>query len=172
MGKVYQMLHMDQTRVDWYELITGNNARPRAVTCLWIACHRKLATKDRLVKWGMLIDSKCSLCEEEENIDHLFFVCEKLKMVWQAILQWIQVDHQPLSWDNEVLWLRNYYKGKGKRVWVMRIAIAETIYHCWNWRNAMCFDGNFDSNNIVNNIIEAIIHRSWQKKKYRGYTAL
>ncbi|XP_058780984.1 uncharacterized protein LOC131655065 [Vicia villosa] len=171
MGTVYKMLHMGQDRVVWYELIARNNARPRAVTCLWMACHRKLATKDRLAKWGLIQDRKCSLCDEYEDIDHLFFKCTKLKQVWMNILPWIQVDHVPLPWDRELQWLQTYCKEKGKRVWTMKVAIAETVYHCWSWRNAVCFNTQFDSDHIAHNIIDSIIHRCWLKKKYRDYTA-
>ncbi|XP_058756747.1 uncharacterized protein LOC131629961 [Vicia villosa] len=40
--------------VDWKGLLMGNYARPRAKMMLWLACHGRLATKDRLVKFGMI----------------------------------------------------------------------------------------------------------------------
>ncbi|CAK8565426.1 unnamed protein product [Lathyrus sativus] len=54
--------------------ISTNKARPRPVIFLWLAFHGKLATKDRIKRFGMLHDSICSLCKEkEESIKHLFF---------------------------------------------------------------------------------------------------
>ncbi|XP_058740856.1 uncharacterized protein LOC131613182 [Vicia villosa] len=170
MGTVYKLLHNTRITVEWYVLIAGNNAKPRVVTCLWLACHRRLATKDRLVKWGLITEVKRCPCNEVERINHLLFGCAKMKQIWRSILQWIQVEHQPLPWDDEVKWLTTYCGGKGKRVWIMRVAIAKTIYHCWKLRNAICFENHIDCENIVNNIIEAIIHRSWHCKRYREYT--
>lgn len=100
-----------------------------------------------------------------------FLFSNKMKHVWRKFLQWIQVDHNPLPWLDEVQWLNAYCRRKGKKVWIMRITLAETIYHCWNWRNVVCIDNHIDSNSIVNTIIETIIHRSWHRKRYREYTA-
>lgn len=78
MGEVYRLLSSVQNHVVWYDMIIGNNARPRVATCLWLSSHRRLATKDRLAKWGLITDTNCCLCNEVENLDHLFFVCTRL----------------------------------------------------------------------------------------------
>ncbi|XP_058755421.1 uncharacterized protein LOC131628600 [Vicia villosa] len=54
MKDLYLQLIDDQSRVDWRNLMRNNYARPRALITLWLGCHRRLATKDRLVKMGMI----------------------------------------------------------------------------------------------------------------------
>ncbi|XP_058769981.1 uncharacterized protein LOC131643698 [Vicia villosa] len=173
LGSAYKVLYSDNNFVAWYDLIAGNMARPRAVTYLWLTCHRRMATKDRLAKWGIIGDVQCCLCHEIENIDHLFFECSKLNQIWRDVLSWLCVDYLPSPWNVELQWLITYCSGKGKKAWIMKIAIAETIYHCWLFRNVVCFGNRIDRNttDIVNNIIEAIIHRSWHSRRYREYTA-
>lgn len=87
---------MNQTEnTDWYVLMTGNIARPRAIFCLWMACHRRLATKDRLIKFRVNIGNNCSLCQEEETINHLLFACNDMDYIWSTVLSWLRVDHRP-----------------------------------------------------------------------------
>ncbi|CAK8536914.1 unnamed protein product [Lathyrus sativus] len=71
----YKVLIDDGTRVLWGKLIKFNKARPRAIFCLWQACHGKLATKDRLKRFGMIEDNICNLCQtEDETLNHLFLL--------------------------------------------------------------------------------------------------
>ncbi|XP_058733586.1 uncharacterized protein LOC131605219 [Vicia villosa] len=139
LGDVYKNMLKQETNVEWQGLIAGNVARPRAVFCLWMACHKRLATRDRLGKFGVSVPSSCGFCQEIETIEHLFFECERLKYVWANVLQWIRVDHTPQPWDREKNWITKYCKGKGKKCGIMKLALAETIYYCWKFRNDTCF---------------------------------
>lgn len=82
----------------------------------------------------------CNFCPQEERHDHLFFECEETKGIWKDVLTWIQIDHDPKSWQEEVPWLVREIKRKGKRAITIRLAIAETIYGIWWHRNETCFD--------------------------------
>lgn len=79
MGSVSKLLRNAHDSVDWYDLVASNNARPRAITCLWLAFHRRLATKDHLAKWTLITEVKYCFCYENEEFDHLFFVCARIK---------------------------------------------------------------------------------------------
>lgn len=72
MGAAYKSMCNVHNSVDWYDIIAGNNGRPWVVTCLWLACHRRIINKDRLAKWGQITYVKCCLCNEVENLKHLF----------------------------------------------------------------------------------------------------
>lgn len=50
MKSIYEALNDDNTTVLWSNLFSWNMVRPRAQLCLWLACHRKLVTKDRVKK--------------------------------------------------------------------------------------------------------------------------
>ncbi|KAH1252729.1 hypothetical protein GmHk_04G009618 [Glycine max] len=128
MGKLYRKLQYCGQRMEWNNLLYGNTARPRANFILWLACHGRLSTKDRLCKYGMIDDKSCCFCSEEESMNHLFFACDNSKRVWMKVLQWVQIRHDPSDWPNELHWLIRHTKGKGTRATVLKMAIAETIY--------------------------------------------
>lgn len=171
MSRFYRGLMNQNMNTDWYVLMDKNIARPRAIFSLWMACHKRLATKDRLIKVGVNIGSQCCLCQSDESIDHLLFACNDMDFIWAAVLRWIQVDHRPQQWHEELKWIVNFCRGRGKRVGIMKMAIAETIYNCWKYRNATSFGNTYDRNIVVNNIIDSIVYRSWHHRKYRDYVA-
>ncbi|CAK8541096.1 unnamed protein product [Lathyrus sativus] len=101
---LYKVLIDDGTRVLWGKLIKFNKARPRAVFCLWQACHGKLATKDRLKRFGMIKDNSCKLCHaEDETLNHLFFSYQETKHIWKEVLKWFNISHDPRPWDVELV---------------------------------------------------------------------
>jgi hypothetical protein len=53
---------------------------------LWLLSHNKLATMDNLNKKGLDKPKLCQLCDEEENISHLFFECVVARSIW--VLRW------------------------------------------------------------------------------------
>ncbi|GAU14019.1 hypothetical protein TSUD_168440 [Trifolium subterraneum] len=75
MKKMY-MAVPDGSPVMWRTLFYENLARPRALVNLWIACNERLATRDR-----------------------------ETKSIWKKVLEWIQIDHNPLGWRLELEWI-------------------------------------------------------------------
>ncbi|XP_058733794.1 uncharacterized protein LOC131605460 [Vicia villosa] len=171
MSKMYRGLFQLEPNVVWHTLLVGNIARPRALFFLWLTCHQKLATKSRLKKFGMAIDTKCCFCQEEETKEHLFFCCEPMIAIWQDILLWLGVTHTPIHWQGELDWIMRYCSGKGKKCGLMKMATAETIYFCWKYRNDTCFGDTYDRNIVVDNINNTFIHRGWRIRKYRDSVA-
>ncbi|XP_058726890.1 uncharacterized protein LOC131598292 [Vicia villosa] len=145
----------------WYKLLMHNYARPKAKLIFWLACHNRLATKSRLVKMGMLKDSKCSFCNNVETIQHLFFECEEMRKIWCIILKWIQLEHAPHNWDEELCWIINIGKGKGWKAALLRLAVTETVYGAWAFRNSCCFGNQCESSAIAQGIIDKIVFRGW-----------
>ncbi|XP_058755181.1 uncharacterized protein LOC131628357 [Vicia villosa] len=168
--KIYDQLAKDDETVDWSHIIQYNAARPRAVVCLWLVYHRRLATKSRLKRLGLLQEDVCSLCnEQEEDIDHLMLNCGVTKHVWPTILDWLEVKHKSGQWQVEKKWVVQNTKGKGYHSYMLKIAIAETVYGLWMYRNKCVFgtDANEDATKIVPRIIDSIVYRGWLKVKYR-----
>lgn len=54
LGVIYKKLLNDEQTVSWISMTHHNRSRPQAVFTLWQACHRKLATKDQLRRFGMI----------------------------------------------------------------------------------------------------------------------
>lgn len=89
MVPVYKWIRKYEQHVPCITLMHQNVARSRAIFTLRQACHRKLATRDRLIKFGMLGNTECTFCHHEETHDHLFFECEESKLIWKEVLNWI-----------------------------------------------------------------------------------
>ncbi|KAK2388094.1 hypothetical protein QL285_061811 [Trifolium repens] len=170
--KVYQSLKMDHPSVEWRVTMYQNIARPRAIFILWMACHGRLATKDRLKKFGVNLDVKCCFCNQEETLNHLFFSCNVMRYVWQKVLQWLHVDHTPLEWTDELIWLTRQSKKKGWKAQLLKAAAAETIYMLWKYRNDICFDNQVHNTKIEEDIINTIVYRGWCYPKLRKHVAL
>lgn len=154
----YTTLIDDGQRAVWRKLITYNKARPRAVMCLWLACRGKLATKDRLKRFNLIQDSSCVLCNQaEEIVNHLLFGCRKTNIMWKEVLVWLGSSHVPSTWDAELPWIINSTKRKGWRATIMRMAIDESVYFIWKYRNDIIFDNHLGNTNIVDNIKDSVV---------------
>lgn len=172
MTDIYMELRKKDGEVmPWRKLMYCNAARPRAVMTLWLTCHQKLATKTRLVRYGMVANNTCCFCDAEETTAHLFFGCATMRKVWKDILVWIGFHHEPDTWDREIIWLLRYGSGKGWKAALLRLAVTETIYGLWNYRNEHCFGKPKDIDTIRNNIINMITYRDWYSNKIRARIA-
>ncbi|XP_058776141.1 uncharacterized protein LOC131650448 [Vicia villosa] len=169
MSKFYKEILQDNVDMNWNPLFDCNKARPRALLFLWLACHRRLATKERMAKFGFITELQCCFCRSPENIDHLFFSCVAMNDIWANVLKWLNISHSPQSWNLESIWLIRCCKGKGVKDGIFKMVVAETIYHCWKWRNDTCFDKGYNSDKVVHSIKEATIHRGWLYRKYRDH---
>ncbi|XP_058775609.1 uncharacterized protein LOC131649882 [Vicia villosa] len=126
--KFYHMMHPDSPNHEWDNLVIHNKARPRAVFTFWMLCHRKLPTRMRLFRWGMVNSTVCTFCDQDETIDHLFFDCCVTQRIWKGVLNWMHIQHESGNWEHELKWLLLHYRGKGWRAELMRMEIAETVY--------------------------------------------
>src|SRR4051812_7319374 len=92
--------------------------------------------------------------------------------IWKQVLKWLNVDHQPKSWHEEILWALQYVScsRKGWRASLMKIALAEVIYGIWHRRNMVVFGHNTQIN-TVQNIIDNIVYRGWLYRRTRSHIA-
>ncbi|KAL5127229.1 hypothetical protein HKD37_14G039687 [Glycine soja] len=129
MKTMYNLLMDKSDRVPWRFLLNHNIARPRAIVNLWLTCHGRMVTKDRLKRFGMIKENQCSLCKEsEESIAHLFFYCKITKFIWEQILKWIEVTHEPKTWGVELKWTIRETGKKGWKAKLLKLALTETLY--------------------------------------------
>ncbi|CAK8569610.1 unnamed protein product [Lathyrus sativus] len=170
-GKVYHYLKMDEPDVGWNHMLSTTIVRPRALFTLWMACHRRLATKVRLKTFGFTTDDKCKFCNNEETIDHLFFQCPPFQSYWQEILGWVGIHHTPCEWREELHWIITQCKGKDWRKGLLRSAIAETIYKVWKYRNHAVFENIVQTMEIRDIVISNFANRGWVDTSMRRHTA-
>lgn len=91
-----QLLAPPTIRAPWKCLLFSNHVRPTATFTLWLQIHGRLLTADRLHKWGMVLESKCSLCQTcDENREHLYVTCPFARDMVDRLLNWIH--QQPLT---------------------------------------------------------------------------
>lgn len=86
MSQVYKALQCWDQKVEWRDLMYGNMATLRACFIMWLACQGKLSTKDRLFKFGMIDNTNCCFCSDEESINHIFFICPYMRNIWLEAL--------------------------------------------------------------------------------------
>ncbi|XP_058770899.1 uncharacterized protein LOC131644417 [Vicia villosa] len=137
---MFKLRDLFMNSMTWRNLIRWNMASPRALFILWMTCQSRLHTKDRLAKFGIVTDGLCLFCGEVETCDHLFFDCRDTSSFWQQVLTWSQDTHTPQAWKDELQWLTTHAKGKSNRAKLLRICIAEVLYHVWIVRNSRFFN--------------------------------
>lgn len=52
---------------------------------MWIIENDAILTKDNLAKRNWQGDMRCSFCQEQESISHLFFDCTMAKYTWSMV---------------------------------------------------------------------------------------
>ncbi|XP_058734105.1 uncharacterized protein LOC131605813 [Vicia villosa] len=153
----------------WKDVMFRNFARPKAIHTLWRACHNSLPTKERLLKFGLIDNQECGFCRNGENLNHIFFLCHGTRIVWESVLEWLQVQHHPQQWDSEILWLTGICKRKSWKNRIIQCAFTETIYECWRLRNAVCFGEPDSPQQRIANIVNTTVLRCWSQKNIRPY---
>ncbi|XP_055835672.1 uncharacterized protein LOC129904155 isoform X1 [Solanum dulcamara] len=142
MKQVYLKLRGDFQKVEWRSLVCKNLGSPRWIFTLRLASY-KLYTRDRFLKWAMVVDPSCPLCTMADEIhSHLFFACSVSAHVWQKLLNWFVKSRVPGEWDFELPWATTYAKYKSSRAEVYRMLLAAAIYHLWRERNRGEFRGS------------------------------
>lgn len=165
MSVVYNALTSRDHPVEWRVLFCRNVARHRVTFTTWLICHGRLVTKNILKRFKVISDSMCSFCHtEEESIAHLFFACRYTYEIWKQVLEWINVNHMPKPWNEELNWIMKYAAKKEWKARLMKLTFTETLYGIWIRRNDVVFGHNIHTD-IMYNIIDCIAYRGWQHKK-------
>nr|XP_010319993.1 uncharacterized protein LOC104647113 [Solanum lycopersicum] len=155
--QIYDYLRGEKTKPEWRCLMFKNAARPKATFTLWILLNRKLATVDRLAKWGITLNKTCVLCKNvDESLDHMFLHCHYAGEVWERLLQWIgNHSNRPRTWAQFIQWSIQNGKGKSTRAQLFKIILAEGVYALWNERNKRIFE---DKSCLIDNVVKKITY--------------
>ncbi|XP_058752774.1 uncharacterized protein LOC131625952 [Vicia villosa] len=125
---VYRELQVSVEDVQWKSLFFKNLARLKAKFIMWVACHNRLATKERLHRFGLLNSICCCFCNATETLTHLMFECVKTRVIWKYVLDWLQINHTPRGWNEEMRWMLDRSKGKGSKLAILKCAFTEIVY--------------------------------------------
>ncbi|XP_060181944.1 uncharacterized protein LOC132611538 [Lycium barbarum] len=137
----YQSFLPQCPKVQWKSITMGNGIIPRQQFITWLAIQHRLATVDRLAKWGIQVAKHCVLCDlgTKETLAHFFFDCRYCSNIWSALLRWLGITRHSTSWYIEIAWLSQRVKSARPKAEILRFLFNATIYHVWLERNARRF---------------------------------
>ncbi|XP_021848031.1 uncharacterized protein [Spinacia oleracea] len=152
--KAYKYLHHSGVQVPWKRLVCNSRASPKSTFVMWLAIQNRLATKDRLIKWNILVVSTCGLCnQQDEDISHLFFSYKYSTEVWEMVLQNLGVQRSVLQWQEEVSWAVKKSRSSRKSDVSCAMAFIESVYGIRLQRNSQIFSSKVESPLVVANRI-------------------
>ena len=99
---------------------------------LWYLKKGVILTKDNLLKRKWKGDGKCCFCNNEENIQHLFFECHLAKFVWRAVYFTFGINPPDSIGHLLGSWLNGYPAKLKKLVLVGASAMCCAIWLCQN----------------------------------------
>ncbi|XP_060200469.1 uncharacterized protein LOC132628723 [Lycium barbarum] len=157
-------------KVEWGKLVLLKGIILRHQFILWMALQRKLLTVDKVIKWGITVQTECVLCDTllEETFDHLFFACPYSQHIWAAILTWLGVQRSIGDCNQEVNWLLQRISHSRPRACIMGFCFAAMVYHIWAERNERRFSNKQSSSLkrlkdvVVQLHIEGQNHSKWK----------
>ncbi|GJS16025.1 RNA-directed DNA polymerase, eukaryota, reverse transcriptase zinc-binding domain protein [Tanacetum coccineum] len=117
----------------------------------------RLTTQERIMKWYLEKQLKCSLCGMKPNsLNHLFFECNYSNMVWKELME--KSDHyaMPNRWDDLLITMKNIRNNKSIKSVLRRIVLVACVYFIWNERNKRLFTNDKKNNNEL--IAEVVNH--------------
>ncbi|XP_060200088.1 uncharacterized protein LOC132628307 [Lycium barbarum] len=140
-SKAYRTMQPTWPKVPRKQLVLLKGLVLKHQFILWLAIQRRLATVDRLQKWGIQVAKKCVLYETNavENLDHLFFKCSHSQFIWKTLLSWIRINRPIGSWEDKVAWMAQRIIGRNPLYTALGITLAATLYHIWIERNTRRF---------------------------------
>ncbi|XP_058734014.1 uncharacterized protein LOC131605705 [Vicia villosa] len=110
----------------------------------WVMFISKLPSKDLLARRGMSNNSfnlNCVLCEShEESLNHLFFLCQTSKAVWEKIYMWLGDN---INFSLEEFMCFDVIQEKVRNIStrdIVNIIWLATLWSLWLMRNVIVFD--------------------------------
>ncbi|XP_019239458.1 PREDICTED: uncharacterized protein LOC109219451 [Nicotiana attenuata] len=152
--KLYRLQYPHYQKVQWKSIMLQAHIHPRYKFILWLALHSRLATVDRLLKFGIQVPQQCIFCGLAiETFDHLFFECSLTKALWNRLLRWLGY-HRPIyDWQHEVEWVSKNAKRRNGLAAITTCVFGMLVNAIWRERNKQRFQGGrLLSNNICKEI--------------------
>ncbi|XP_070014197.1 uncharacterized protein [Nicotiana sylvestris] len=166
---IYKKLKQDHQKMPWRKLVCNNGGMPKWIFILYVAILGKLATRDRLVRWGITNELLCPMCNvEEESMEHLFFKCTYTTTIWEKLLQWMNVKRQPMEWSQEIEWACNNVRGRSANAEIYRIVLASCVYYIWQESNHRIFGAQLrPTGALMKQIIQMVCGRGYMLSRLR-----
>ncbi|KAK4726701.1 hypothetical protein R3W88_031618 [Solanum pinnatisectum] len=110
---------------------------------VWLAIHKRLATVDKLVKFGIQIPRECAYCGlTDETFSHLYFDCQITK---DLVIQ---------DWETKVRWVCLMAKKKLGLAEIECSVFGMLVYIIWRELNRIRFQhGKVKDENVLREIV-------------------
>ncbi|XP_010541748.1 PREDICTED: uncharacterized protein LOC104815125 [Tarenaya hassleriana] len=154
-SSTWKLLREVSPQVDWAKLVWFKQAIPRYSFVLWMVMQGRMPTRDRLLRWNIIQNSTCVLCnEEEESHDHLFFQCRFSAETWQELASKIW-RNPPANLSMCLSWMEAIPQSDGlKRNILLKILIQHAVYEVWKERNSRIFSNVFATSHVMRSRID------------------
>ncbi|XP_019237338.1 PREDICTED: uncharacterized protein LOC109217530 [Nicotiana attenuata] len=169
--KAYISQMQQYAKPSWKSLYLTKGLMPRHQFIMWMALHQKLATVERVIKWGINVAKECVLCTsgKDETMEHLFFECAYSKFVWDQLLQLFEINRTVGNWQEEVNWMTMKTKKRDMKWTILGNAFAATVYQIWRERNFRRFQQiSRESKDLVRDIVLHLHMREENYCKWKG----
>jgi len=146
-------------------MLCNNFSPPKCTFITWLTILDRLATCDRLQKFGIVCDQLCVLCGNvDETRDHLFFVCEFSYEIWSSLLCWLGIQRTAGDWQGVLQ--SAHCQSNSSASCIFRMCISIAVYFIWRERNARKFQQvKMKPDEIVRKIKTVIYSRCFQVRK-------
>ena len=139
----------------WAPLLWHKGLIPRHAKTTWLFILDRNPTLDRLLSWGLDVDTICLLCgNADESRNHLFFECQYSVEVWSSICARLNFTSPPTSWNATMTWLPNASSDRSIKIALLQ-AWQATVYSLWQERNIRFHSGL----TIPSSVLGRNIHR-------------
>ena len=104
---------------------------------MWFVHKQVILTKDNLIKRNWTGPTRCSFCDRDETIKHLFFDCLLAKVLWRTVH--IAFNITPPTSVNALFgtWLNGVEPDLARHI---RVGVCALLWTIWNCRNDLVFN--------------------------------
>ena len=109
----------------------------RVKVFMWFVHKQVILTKDNLTKRNWTGSKRCSFCDQDENIKHLFLDCPMAKVLWRTVH--IAFNITPPNNINTLFgtWLDGIDSETARHI---RVGVCALLWAVWNCRNDLVFN--------------------------------
>lgn len=104
---------------------------------IWLVLRNAIPTRDNLARRRWQGSTRCSFCEEEETILHLFFDCVSARVIWSIVAFVVGAGNKPTNFDHFWFWIEAAVPNRKNLYFV---GLAAIIWAIWKTRNDVCFN--------------------------------
>jgi hypothetical protein len=111
---------------------------PRIKVFLWQLIRSRLPSNDQVARRRGPFDSLCSLCEEPEDCNHIFFACHLARFMWEGARELLGTVWNPAGAGNFIALAQGLAGPLCRIVW---FTFAAQCWALWNIRNKLTIEG-------------------------------